>query len=310
MKIYKDFKPTPGLCGFTTVATLGTFDGVHIGHRKILEQVKARAEQTELHAVVLTFEHHPISVLKPDFSPKLLSTLDEKLIIFEKIGIDKVFILTFTKNIADMTAEQFITEYLKDCLGMSYFIVGYDHSLGKGGTASSKILQEYAQKFNFHLEIVRPITKDGMIVKSSTIRNHVLNGRVDLASVLLGEQYSFLGQVVEGRGCGEKIGFPTANIIPKDAGKIIPASGVYGGWIEIEKEKKDAVITIGPRPTFDLKEEIIEIHIPDFEGVLYGKILRVGFVRKLRNVEKFESQLALIKQIKNDIETFISNPKV
>ena len=149
-----------------------------------------------------------------------------------------------------------------------------------------------------------------MIVKSSTIRNHALSGRVDLASVLLGENYSFSGQIVEGRGYGVKIGFPTANIIPKDAGKIIPASGVYGGWIELEKERKDAVITIGPRPTFDLKEEIIEIHIPDFEGVLYGKVLRVGFVRKLRNIEKFESQLALIKQIKNDIENFITNPKV
>ena len=209
-----------------------------------------------------------------------------------------------------MTAEQFTAEYLKDCLGMSYFIVGYDHSLGKGGTASSKILQEYAQKFNFHLEIVRPITKDGMIVKSSTIRNHVLNGRVDLASVLLGEQYSFLGQVVEGRGCGEKIGFPTANIIPKDAGKIIPASGVYSGWIKFEDEKKDALITIGPSPTFDLEEELIEIHIPDYEGNLYGKSVRIGFVKRLRDIEKFESQEKLIQQIKNDIEKskhFITN---
>lgn len=302
MKIYKDFKPTHKNCGFKTVATLGTFDGVHIGHRHILNQVITKAKQVGIKAVIITFDRHPGSIIKPDYSPKLLTTLDEKLAIFEKIGIDITFVLTFTKHIADMTADQFIKEYLIDCLGMNYFIVGYDHSLGKDRATSSEKLKEHALKLNFNLEIIQPIQREKMIVNSSTIRNHVLEGRVDLASVLLGEDYSFLGQVVEGRGIGKEIGFPTANIVLKNTGKIIPANGVYAGWIEIEHKKRYAVITIGPKPTFDLKEELIEIHIPDYEADLYKKILRVGFVRKLRNIEKFESKQALILQIKDDID--------
>jgi len=301
MEVYKDFKPAPKNCGFKTVATLGTFDGVHIGHRHILNQVIIKAEQTGVKAVVLTFDHHPFSVIKPDFSPGLLTTLDEKLAIFEKIGIDITFVLTFTNHIANMIAEQFIKEYLIDCLGMSYFIIGYDHRLGKDKAASSDKLQEHAQKLNFNIEIIQPIKREGIIINSSNIRNHVLQGRVDLASVLLGSDYSFLGQVVEGRGIGKKIGFPTANIVPENPGKIIPANGVYAGWIEIEQKKRDAVITIGPKPTFNLNEELIEIHIPDFKADIYRKILRIGFVRKLRNIEKFESKQALIQQIKNDI---------
>ena len=310
MKIYKDFKPTPKNCGFETVATLGTFDGVHIGHRHILNRVVTRAKKTGVKAVVLTFDCHPVSIIKPGFSPKLLTTLDEKLVIFESTGIDITFVLTFTKHIANMTADQFIKEYLIDCLGMNYFVVGYDHSLGKDRAASSDKLQEYSQKLNFNLEIVQPIKREGIIVNSSTIRNHVMQGRIDLASVLLGEDYSFLGQVVEGRGIGKEIGFPTANIVPINSGKIIPANGVYAGWIEIEHEKRYAVINIGPKPTFDVKEELIEIHIPDYEINLYNKILRIGFVRKLRNIEKFESKQALIQQIKNDIDNskhFITN---
>jgi len=310
MKIYKNFKPSPKNCGIKTVATLGTFDGVHIGHRHILNRVINRAEQTGIKAVVLTFDRHPVSIIKPDFSPKLLTTLDEKLVIFEKTGIDITFVLTFTKHIADMTADQFIKEYLIDCLGMNCFIVGYDHGLGKDRAASSDKLKEHAQKLSFNLEVVQPIKREGVIVNSSTIRNHVLQGRVDLASALLGEDYSFLGQVVEGRGVGKEIGFPTANIVPKNPEKIIPANGVYAGWIKIEHKKRHAVITIGPKPTFDLKEELIEIHIPDYEADLYKRILQIGFVRKLRDIEKFESKHSLIQQIKYDIDNsrhFITN---
>ncbi len=302
MKIYKDFKPTPQNCGYKTIATLGTFDGVHIGHQLVLKQVLKKAEQTGLKAVVLTFDRHPASVIKPDFSPKLLTTLDEKLLIFEKIGINVTFVLTFTKHIADMSAEQFIKEYLIDCLGMNYFIIGYDHGLGKGRSASSEKLKEHAQKLNFNLEIIKPIKRERMIVNSSTIRNYLLEGRVDLASLLLAENYSILGQVVKGRGIGKEIGFPTANIILINPEKIVPANGVYAGWIEIENEKRYAVITIGPKPTFNIKEEFIEIHIPDYKADLYKKILRIGFKRKLRNIEKFESKQALIQQIKDDID--------
>ena len=302
MKIYKEFEPSPENCGMKTVATLGTFDGVHIGHRKILKQVVTRAKQIGEKAVVLTFDKHPISVIRPDITPKLLTSLEEKLVIFDESGIDITFVLAFTKKIAEMTAEQFIENYLISCLGMDYFIVGYDHSFGRDRIVSSERLQKYSQKFNFNLEILQPISVEGKIVKSSIIRDHILEGKVDLAALFLGENYSLSGHIVEGRGIGKIIGFPTANMVPSDKGKIIPGSGVYSGWIEIENEHKDALITIGSRPTFDLKDELIEIHIPDYKGNLYGKTVRIGFFKRIRNIEKFETSKELIQQIKFDIE--------
>ncbi|MFC1650291.1 bifunctional riboflavin kinase/FAD synthetase [Candidatus Latescibacterota bacterium] len=309
MEIYKDFKPGAANCGFKTVATLGAFDGVHLGHREIVDKVIKRSVKLGLQSAVLTFERHPVSVIKPEYSPKLLSTQDEKIERLKNIGIDSVFVLKFSKSIAGMTAEQFITEYLINCIGMKTFIIGYDHKLGKDGVASSEKLQEYADKHNFNLEIVKPIKKEGMIVKSSVIRKHISDGEVDIASILLGEDYSLAGNVVKGHGIGEKIGFPTANINPLNEEKIIPAAGVYGGWVEIEKEKRDVVISLGPKPTFNFSDETIEIHIPDFDANLYGKTLRVGFVRKLRNIKKFDSQEELKRQIENDIDNFIKKPK-
>ncbi|MFC1490797.1 bifunctional riboflavin kinase/FAD synthetase [Candidatus Latescibacterota bacterium] len=309
MEIYKEFKPGVANCGFKTVVTLGAFDGVHLGHRKIIDKVIESSKKLGLQAAVLTFERHPVSVLNPKYSPKLLSTQDEKLEKLKKIGIDAVFVLKFSKSIADMTAEQFITDYLINCLGMKHFIIGYDHKLGKDGVASSEILQEFAIKHNFELEIIQPIRKDGILVKSSVIRKHISEGNVSIASLLLGENYSFSGKVVEGQGIGKILGYPTANISPLSVEKIIPAHGVYGGWIEIDSEKKDAVISLGPNPTFNNSVESIEIHIPDFKGNLYGKTVRAGFVRKLRNIEKFKSKEELTSQIKNDIESFITNPK-
>ncbi|MFC1538841.1 bifunctional riboflavin kinase/FAD synthetase [Candidatus Latescibacterota bacterium] len=309
MEIYKDFKPGVANCGFKTVATLGAFDGVHLGHRKIIDKVIECSKKLKLQSAVLTFESHPVSVIKPENTPKLLSTQEEKLEKLKNIGIDSVFVLKFTKSIADMTAEKFITEYLINCLGMKMFIIGYDHKLGKDGVASSEILMEYAQKHNFDLEIVQPIEKEGRIVKSSVIRTYISDGRVDLASQLLGEHYSFSGKVVAGLGIGEKIGFPTANIIPLNKEKIIPGPGVYGGWIEIDNVNKNALISLGPKPTFDIYEKTIEIHIPDYYGDLYGKTVKVGFVRKLRNIEKFESPEELKQQINIDLENFIKNPK-
>ncbi len=310
MKIFKEFVPSPENCGLKTVATLGTFDGVHIGHRKILEFVVSKAKQTGQEAVVLTFDKHPVSVIRPDVTPRLLTTLEEKLEIFEKSGIDSTYILAFTKKIAETTAEQFIDKYLIGCLGMEYFVAGYDHGFGKDRNTAKEKLPEYARKFDFKLEILQPVTIERVIAKSSIIRDYVLKGKVESASLFLGKNYSFEGNIVEGRGIGKKIGFPTANMLQENEEKIIPASGVYSGWIKFENEKKDALIIIGPSPTFDLEEELIEIHIPDFTGNLYGKSVRIGFVERLRDIKKFESLEKLIQQINNDIEKlkyFVNN---
>lgn len=303
MNIIKDFTPPSEECGGKTVATLGTFDGVHIGHSHILRQVVARAEETGGRPVILTFDRHPISVIKPEFSPKLLTTLDEKLAIIGEIGIETAFVLNFTRRIASLTAEEFIKEYLIDCLGMKHFIVGYDHGFGKDRSGTPEQLEASARKYNFTLEVIQPIIREGMVVKSSTLRDYLHEGRVEVVSSLLGTDYSFAGTVVKGRGLGKKIGFPTANIVLQNPEKILPSPGVYAGWTSGEGSTKESIITIGPRPTFGLKEEAVEVHIPGFTGDLYGKTLRIGFVRRIRDIEKFNSQESLQQQIKYDIET-------
>lgn len=302
MKVYKNFIPSNSYCGFTTTVTLGTFDGVHIGHRNILRKVISNAELSGEQAVVVTFDRHPTSILKPEYSPKLLTNLDEKLALFENIGINITFVISFTKDISEISAEQFIKKYLIDCLRMNHFIVGYDHRFGKERKGSSATLQELSRKYNFTLEIQKPLTYEGMTVKSSTIRTHLLEGKVEVASVLLGKDYSLSGYVVAGHGLGKKIGIPTANISAKDTGKIIPLSGVYAGWIEFDDKKREAVLSIGSQPTFNRKDETIEAHIPEFKGDLYRKEVIVSFRRRLRNIEKFKSEQALVQQIRKDVE--------
>jgi len=302
MKICRNISPADTYCSLKTTVTLGTFDGVHTGHRYILRKVIAHAGKSGGESAVATFDRHPASVIDPAGTPPLLTTLEEKLDIFEKIGIDLVYVITFTKETSRLTPEQFVKEYLLDSLGMSHFIVGYDHGFGKDRRGSSKVLNELARKYGFTLEIQNPVIHDGIIVNSSTIRTNIKEGRVDLASELLGEDYSFRGEVVRGHGIGKKIGIPTANIAPLDTGKIVPPEGVYAGWIRVGEESRSALVCIGTRPTFGGHEVSIEVHIPDYEEELYGKEVRIGFTKRLRNIERFDSPDALVRQIRRDVE--------
>ena len=308
MKVYRDFAPTERCKDINTTITLGTFDGVHIGHRYILDKVISNARKSKELSAVVTFDRHPSSVLKPDSTPQLLTTLDEKLTLFESAGVDLVFILSFTKQFSEMSPEHFVKNYLVDCMGMSHFVIGYDHSFGKERSGSITNFEELAKKYNFTLEIQKPVTCNGIAVKSSTIRTKLLEGNVDIASVLLGEDYSFRGSIVKGHGIGKKIGIPTANIAVIDREKITPSYGVYAGWLKFEGQKKEVVLCIGTRPTFDKTDETIEVHIPEFEGDLYGKEVRIGFIRKLRNIQNFDSEQALVNQIKKDIEELKNTP--
>ncbi|MHB9031330.1 MAG: bifunctional riboflavin kinase/FAD synthetase [Candidatus Latescibacterota bacterium] len=302
MKVYSNFTPSAGECGFRTALTLGTFDGVHIGHRRILERVDARAKQDGITSAVVTFDRHPSAVLHENKSPGLLTTLEEKLDIFEKSGIDYTFIIRFTEETSRIPAAAFIHDYLSGCFGMRYFIVGYDHSFGRGRAVSSENLREYGLKLGFELEVMGPVTWKGRVVNSSAIRSLIREGDVQGASALLGYEYSFLGLVVHGSGLGKSFGIPTAKILSASPEKIIPAKGVYAGWAEIEGNHFRGVISIGPRPTFDNEEEAIEIHLPGFSGDLYDKHIRVGFIHRLRDIVRFDSPEALVKQIQKDIE--------
>ncbi len=303
MEVIKDFQPCPEKCGRESVLTVGTFDGVHTGHQAILRRVVEESQKRNIRSVVLTFERHPRAVIAPDQMPKLITTLDEKIELFEDFCIDSVYVLKFTETIAALNAEEFISSYLLDCLGMKKFIAGYDHGLGKNRSTSTDSLEDMALQKGFSIEIVPPAKKGGKIIKSSTIREFISSGDIQSASKALGRDYSFLGVVVPGRGIGKKLGFPTANVTLLHKDKIVPPNGVYTGWTIIDNvsQKKDAVITFGPSPTFNLTEELIEVHIPGFERDLYGKSIRIGLTGRIRGIEKFSTEPELIHQIKNDI---------
>jgi len=302
MKIIDRFTPSDSNCEKSSTVTLGTFGGVHTGHLEILGRVTNHARSAGTASVVMTFHRPPASVLGNDTSPNLITTNSEKLALFENAGIEIVCILEFTEAIAAMYAEDFIRDYLVTCLGMKHFVVGYDHGFGhdRGGKAGG--LKKYADRYGFEIEVVPPVIRDGREVKSSIIRGMLREGDVVSASLLLGREYSITGTVVHGESLGRKLGFPTANIVPDDPGKIVPGSGVYAGWTSIAGKKHRSVISAGPRPTFDISEESLEVHIPCFEKELYGEVITVGFVRRLRDIVRFESQRDLIEQIQRDIE--------
>jgi len=308
MKVIKNNSIPFDVCSeLKSSVTLGTFDGVHIAHRQILRKLIKEADKRGNEAVVVTFDRHPSAVLQPEYSPKKLTTLEEKLEIFDKTGVNLTYVIHFTKQIAEMSAEKFIRDYLIDYLGMNHLIVGYDHGFGKKREGSIQTLSKLSKKINFTLDIQEPIIYNGMVVKSSNIRAQLEEGNVEFASELLGKDYSFIGEVLRGQGIGKKIGVPTANIAVKDIEKIVPTSGVYAGWIEFDCHKREIVVSIGPKPTFNKYEEYIEAHILDFNKDLYGKEIRIGFNRRLRNIIKFDTRQALVNQIKKDIENLKQN---
>jgi len=304
MRIIRNFPPTSSGCGFTSVLTLGTFDGVHKGHRHILSKLTGKAIDLGLQSVVVTFDRHPAFVLTPAEAPRVIMTLDEKLEALEGCGIDIVAVIPFKTETAHMDAETFTKRFLLDCLGMKCFIVGYDHGFGKQRHGSGDSIQTMSKRYGFTLEVETPYTSNGTIVKSSTIREFITEGNVKRATELLGADYSLSGKVVHGRGIGSRrLGFPTANVETIHSEKIVPAGGVYSGWVSHKGRRYTAVINIGTRPTLNVDEPAIEAHIIDFSGVLYDEELRVGFSRRIRETIKFDSEEDLVLQIRKDVQS-------
>lgn len=302
MKIYRDVSPSSEYCGIKTAITLGTYDGVHIGHQRIIDKVIRKARNAGITSAVVTFDRHPMSLLNPAESPKLLTTLDEKLALLEKTGVDVTFVLSFTREISEITAESFIEQYLINCLGMKYFVVGYDHGFGKNRLSSSSRLREYSGQAGFELEILEPVTIDDTSIKSSVIRDMIAAGDVARANRYLGRQYCVTGTVRHGKGIGSKMGFPTANVYPDDPEKLIPREGVYTGGVLLDGVWHDAATCVCSRTTASETETIIESFLPGYTGDLYGRTVEVSFERKLRDVVQFDSTDELARQIRRDIE--------
>lgn len=285
----------------SAVVTVGTFDGLHRGHLKIIETLKTIAAAVDGNSIVVTFDPHPRSVISKNYDLKLLTSLNEKKRILENIGIDELIILNFTKEFSQLTSDQFIKNYLVDMFGTIHMVVGHDHKFGKDRFGDEEKLRELGKIYNFDVTAVPPENNNGEIISSTKIRNALLEGDVEKANILLGRNYTFTGLVVKGTQRGRVLGFPTANLKLDDNYKAIPQKGVYVVACSCEYESHYGIMNIGYRPTFEeITELVIEVHILNFNKDIYGKELKVNFMKRLRDEKKFESQNQLIHQIEED----------
>ncbi len=282
------------------VVALGNFDGAHLGHQAVFERAVNRAQEIGGTAVVYTFDPHPLKILAPEQSFNLLNTFKKKLELISTFGIDMTILADFTRTFAKMHPREF-TQKLYDALGMDTVVVGHDYSFGRGKTGSIDYLRKMGAELGFNVEVVGQVIMDGKRVSSSRIRKMLGEGDVRGSSRLLGRCYSIAGHVVTGYQRGSAIGFPTANLdTPYEA---IPAVGVYAVFARVGGgEPQEAVVNVGYNPTFNRDDFIVEAHLLDYEGDIYGKEIEIYFVDRLRDEKSFGSVEELQAQIKADIE--------
>ena len=298
MQIYKSIKDIEKV--EDSVLTIGTFDGVHAGHRDIIAKLKGYAESKNLRDVVITFEPHPRTVVS-DYDIKLISTLDEKIELLNSLGVSNLLVINFTKEFSQQSSAEFIKNIVCNEIGSKHIIIGHDHKFGKDRGGNEDELKRFGSANGFTVEIVEPVSKNKNVVSSSLIRKALLNGEVELASKLLGRNYCFHGKVVKGVSRGTILGFPTANIEIENDRKLIPHNGVYIVECKIYDQIVFGVMNIGMRPTFaDTKSVIIEVHLIEFNKEIYGEEIRVSILKRLRDEKKFESKEELIYQIERD----------
>jgi riboflavin kinase/FMN adenylyltransferase len=281
------------------VLTLGNFDGVHLGHQAIFEKVIERARAIGGTSVVFTFEPHPLKVLAPERSPRLLNTFHGKMRILEKAGLDVVICAKFTRTFADLNPEEFAREVLHKTIGVREVYVGYDYAFGKGREGSIESLTRMGKTYGFAVGVIEPVRIDNAVVSSSILRDLISGGKIEEASKLLGRFYTIEGEVVHGAHRGRTIGFPTANL--RTANEVLPAFGVYAVHAEVGERRFQGVASIGIRPTFNAGPVSIEVYLFGFEGDLYGRQMEVQFVKRLRGEEKFSNVDSLVRQIRKDV---------
>lgn len=284
-----------------SILTLGNFDGVHLGHLKILSKVTSRARSLGCPSVVYTFEPHPLKVIAPERSPMLLLDGKDKREFLEKIGIDAVISTRFTKAFAARRPDEFVERELVRKLHVREVWVGHDFCFGKGRTGTPAYLKGLGTRFGFKVVVEKAYKKSGAIVSSSRIRSLVLDGKVHAAAALLGRNYSIKGTVVKGSSIGMGIGYPTANLRVKS--EIVPKDGVYAARALIQGVIHNALVNIGVAPTFGAKARTVEVHILGFSKKIYGRDMEVFFVKRIRDERKFAGIAALKSRIGKDVLT-------
>jgi riboflavin kinase / FMN adenylyltransferase len=282
------------------VVTLGVFDGVHRGHKALLDTLVSRAVKANGESVVITFSPHPRLVLEQNNKQlSFLTTMDEKKVLLEKANLDHLVILEFSRQFSMIPACDFILDILVKKIGTKHLIIGYNHHFGRRGEGDLKTIRQCTGSLDFTVEQVQGLQTEEGVISSSLIRYALLNGKLDTANNLLGYSYSVTGTVIRGKQIGRAIGFPTANIEPDDQYKLIPGDGVYAVEVHLEGIVYPGMLNIGSNPTVnnDLGKRSIEVHILDFEKNIYGKSLSLIFRKRLRDEKKFENTEQLAEQM-------------
>ncbi len=287
------------------IITVGTFDGVHLGHQKILSRLIEISQMKNGIPLLITFNPHPKFVIKmPDKEPiKLLTTIEERLKLFAKFRIERVLIIHFTPEFSDISARDFVVDILHKKIGFSQILVGYDHLFGKNREGNFELLKRLSLDLNFEVEQIPAHVIKEITVSSTKIRNALMQNKIELANDLLGYHYLIEGTVVPGDGRGATLGFPTANVKFDDEGKLVPTNGVYLVYSKIKDKNLFGMANLGFRPTFySEKKRILEVHFLNFNDNLYGKNITVNFLKFIRNEQKFNSIDSLLLQLNKDRE--------
>lgn len=284
-----------------TVITVGTFDGVHRGHRDVVERLVARSSALKIPSVLVTFEPHPLEIVNPSAAPLLLTTQYEKLEVLAETGIDYVAVLPFTPELAAFSAEDFVELVLRRRFRLRELLIGYDHGFGRQRAGNVEVLRTLGERDGFRVEVVDPVaTPDGHSVSSTSIRRGIAGGDLERAAAGLGRAYSVSGRVIQGSQRGRTIGFPTLNLGAPPPRKLLPPEGVYAVRVQTPRGPVGGMMNLGPRPTFDDSAISLEAHLFDTSGDLYGAHVRIDFVRRLRETRKFASAEQLSKQLRDD----------
>ena len=290
------------------VATIGFFDGVHRGHQFLIRHLVETARQDGLASTVITFDEHPRKVLQSDYQPEMLSTLDSKLLLLSKTEVDNAVVLHFDRQMAALSAREFMQQVLHDHLNVKKLFIGYDHRFGHNRADTFDDYVRYGKEMGIEVIKNEAFQIDGVNISSSVIRSFLKEGEIEMANQCLGYPYTIIGKVVNGYHEGRKLGFPTANLDISHFGQLIPAPGVYAVKARMENTVvwKHGMMNIGTRPTFNGKGITLETHIFNFDGDIYDQLLLVSFVKRIRGEQKFDGPEELALQLKEDEETVLS----
>lgn len=293
-----------------SVVTIGTFDGVHIGHQKIVKRLIKIAKKKNLQSIVLTFFPHPRMVLQKDANIKLINTIDEKAQLFEDFGIDVLVIKEFTKEFSRLTALEFVRDILVNKLHVKHIIIGYDHQFGRNRTANIDDLKEYGELYDFNITEISAQDIDAVTISSTKIRKALNEGDIKTVNTFLGYNFMLTGKIIKGKGLGKQIGFPTANLHIEEAYKLIPKKGVYVIKSGINGKTVFGMMNIGTNPTVGGKTQSIEINFFDFDEDIYEKKCTIELLDRIRDEQKFDSLEFLQNQLhidKSSALEFIKN---